>query len=453
MTAAHAMSPVRNAVAEGRNGRQANPLLDLVTSAPALPQGMVRRPALVQTLADAERVALALIVGPPGYGKSALLAEWAECDERPFAWLALGHPGHRAISALTARRSVRASEGMADLVRRIRARRAGFVLVLDDAHLLPPSVLRSVVEVALEELPTGSTLVAASRVEPALAIGRLRAHRRLGEIDVQQLAMSSAEAAVLFRTAGLELESDHVEALVQRTEGWPAALYLAALALRLDPGSAATFGGRHHLLSGYLRDEVFAALPADLMAFAVTTSVLEELSGPVCDAAIDGQGSARVIERLARRSALLVPVDAEHKSYRWHTLMREALQGELQRLEPELERVARLRASRWYAGHGDTESAIEQAAAAGDAELTGELLWRRVLACLNYGQNDLVAGWLARFSTDRISECPPLALSAALSALTSGNVREARRWSLVAEAAIERQSGVQWPASLLTGLS
>ncbi len=453
MPAGHAAALPSRVRKSGVNGTQPNPPLALATSASSLPTGIVRRPALAQNLVDARGSSLALIVAPPGYGKSMLLAEWAERDERPFAWLAIGRSEPRTIAVRGPRSSEGTAERFPQLIRGMRTRHSSFVVVLDDAHLVPAAVLRDLAETALKELPAGSTLALASRTEPPLPIGRLRANRALSEIRMQQLTMTSSEAAVLLRQAGLEPRAEQVEVLVSRTEGWPAALYLAALAVRDETEELISFGGRHHLLFEYLRDEVLCALPADLLAFSVHTSVLEELTGPSCDSVLDRPGSAIVLERLARANPLLVPVDPSHHRYRWQALMREALQAELERLEPELGSVLRLRASGWYSSRGDARRAIDQAAAAGDGELTGNLLWHEVPNYLASGRNGLVRGWLSNFCDAQIAEHAPLALSASLSALIAGNLNEARHWSLAAAAARERRSAGPELRSIATGLA
>jgi LuxR family transcriptional regulator, maltose regulon positive regulatory protein len=422
----------------GAVGENPNPLLELATNPPALRTGLVPRPELAQGLADAREAPLALIVAPAGYGKSTLLAEWAGRDERHFVWVALGQADPRAISSAPALRQRGKWDALTQLVAATRVRHASFVIVLDDAHLIAPGGLGHVVQAALKALPEGSTIAVASRTEPSLPIGRLRAHRLVSEIRTQQLAMAPAEAAALLRQAGIEPEFEDVQALLARTEGWPAALYLAALAALEDPEGLSGFGGHHHLVSEYLRDETLTYLPAHLVSFSVRTAVLDELSGPACDAVLDGHGFARVLEHLARRSPLLIPIDAAHHRYRWHTLMRDMLRAELQRLEPELEPSLRLRASAWYASQGDTQAAIGQTAAAGDPEHTGRLLWRNILPYLTHGRNHLVRGWLGQFSSERIANHPPLAVSASLSALVAGDVDDAKHWSLKAVAVLER---------------
>ena len=400
------------------------PVTPLQSSVPAasdrphLRSEFVHRPALVQTLLESSDRCLVVIVAPPGYGKSTLLADWAECDPRPFVW---ADPAALAEQTeIAARRHDR------------------FVLVVDDAHVIAPGVLAGGIKAAIAVLPEGSSLALAARHELPLRVGRMRAHRQLAELRTPQLAMSPTEATELLERVGLRPDPMAVQTLVERTEGWPVALYLATLTLDADAPELEGFGGHHHVVADYLRDEVLAALPEDLLSFAIRTSVLDELHGPVCDAALRGRDSAALIERLAAATSLLFPIDAAHHDYRWHGVMRELLLAELRRREPEREATLRRRASAWYARRGDARRATDQAAA-GDARRTGELLWPDILSYLTHGHNDLVRNWLARFEAGQIAAHAPLALSA-LSA-DARRRRAPNHWSLAAAAALEHSDG------------
>ncbi len=408
-------------------------------SAPPLGRELVRRERLVDCLIGALDALLAVIVAPPGYGKSTLLYEWAERDPRPFAWLRLGDP-----------RAAPTPPAVAEAFEQIRARHRRFVLVIDDADRLAPSLLRA----ALEELPDGSMLALASRTEPAVPIGRLRAHRRLVELRMADLAMTPAEAAILLRRAGVALEPDAVAELVGTTEGWPAALYLAALSIKgeSDPGAAERFGGADHLLHEFLRDEVLSSVPPELERFLRHTAVLDELSGPVCDDVLGERGSALTLERLQEQSQLLVPLDRAHDRYRWQRLFADALRAELRRAEPELEPKLQLRASAWYARRGETDRAIEHAVAARDARRTGDLLWANLLTYVGTGRMQIVEEWLASFSHDRIAAYPPLALCAAHASLASGKVEQAQHWAVAVGSSLERTPNARRASSIRTGL-
>ncbi|MBV9310595.1 MAG: hypothetical protein JOZ73_07180 [Solirubrobacterales bacterium] len=326
------------------------------------------------------------------------------------------------------------------------------MLVLDDSDLLDPATLRAVVDVALEELPPESTVALASRGEPPLPLARWRAHRVLTEVRTAQLAMSPAEAAALLRRAAIEPDFEQVRALVRRTEGWPAALYLAALARRQDPEDPIDFG-EHHVLSEYVRDEVVAALPQELAQFSVKTSILDELSGGICDFVLERRGSAAVLERLAKTTPMLVPVDSSHRSYRWHGLMAEVLRAELRREDEAVEQLLRRRAADWYSACGDSRSALDQSSLAADARFTGELLWPNLLTYLTCGSGELIRGWLDKFNACQIADNAPLALSVALTSLIGGDLGKARQWALAASALLNREGAAEELQSSATALT
>ena len=393
---------------------------------------------------------MAVIVAPPGYGKSCLLSQWAERDERQFLWLRFeeGRADRKAHA-----------ESAASMVATLRAQERRVVLALDDVHLAAPRLLRELVRVVLDECPEGSMVALSSRREPPLPLGRLRASHALIELRVEDLAMRPAEAGTLLRMAGLELDFASVQTLVRRTEGWPAGLYLAALCLRGQSDlseAVAQVRGDDHPLAEYFRDEVLPALSPELRAFAVRTSVLDELSGQVCDAVLDRQGSALTLAELEAASPLLRPLNAAHERYRWHALFRDVLGAELRRTEPRLVCSLHARASAWYQASGDTDRAIGHAASAHDPVRTGDLLWRSIVAYVTQGRNDIVQGWLASFSEDELAGYAPLALCAAHSFLVAGNAAEARHWAIAGSAALGRdrgRSGSDAPATGFAGIN
>jgi LuxR family transcriptional regulator, maltose regulon positive regulatory protein len=406
--------------------------------------GYVRRAELVRRLCGAREASVAVIVAPPGYGKSSLLSEWAEHDERPFLWLRFDEASPDG--------GVRAAPVLATL----RAQRRSFVLVVDDAHRAHETLLRELVRVVLEECPRRSMVALSSRREPALALGRLRANQALIEVRVEDLAMRPAEAGALLRQAGLELEFGSVRMLVRQTEGWPAGLYLAALCLRGRPDLAdavAHVRGDDHPLAEYFRDEVLPALSPELREFAVRTSVLDELSGPVCDAVLDRNGSALTLAGLEQATPLLRPLDPAHEHYRWHALFRDVLGAEFRRTEPQLVRPCHDRASAWYETCGDADRAIGHAVGAHDMVRTGDLLWRSIVAYVTQGRNDIVQRWLASFSEEELAGYAPLALCAAHSFLAAGNAAEARHWAIAGSAALERERARSGRASSPPGFA
>jgi len=445
--------------------------------APPFRDGFVSRPGLIRRLVDSQDAPLALIAAPAGYGKTTLLAEWAACDQRPFIWITLGAEDQDPLAveetiatafedagwiepdlwpALTASRGARGRSPLDRLMRSADLRSRAFVLVLDDAHNSRPSVLKAVVTALLDGLGSESQVALATRTEPTLPVGRLRAHRALVEVRTEDLAMAPAEAATLLRQAGLELDFGAVQTLSGQTEGWPVGLYLAALTLRAQGDVAAGLKhltGSDHLIADYFRDEFLAELTPELTRFISRSSVLDELSGPVCDAVLRETGSADTLARLARRNLLLTALDHSHERFRWHSLFRTMLRAELRRTEPKVEPRLHARASTWLGRHGDIDGAIEHAVAAGDVARTGDLLWANLAGYLANGRDELVQGWLSRFGDDQIGRYAPLALAAAYSSLMCGNVELARHWRLLAAEAKERGRPAKEIPSLQAGIA
>jgi LuxR family transcriptional regulator, maltose regulon positive regulatory protein len=431
------------------------PSLDAKRRRPPFHAGLVARKRLVARLVDAGDAPLALVVAPAGYGKTTVLAEWAEEDGRPFAWVALDRGdndgasllasvalaldeieplGSDSFTALCPGEPVLSDLALRRLGRCVAARRRPFVLVLDDVHHLDAPAPMAVLEAIIDHLPRGSQLALASRTEPDLPVGRLRVHRRVVELRSRDLAMTGAEAALLL--SGLELRAADVDVLVRRTEGWPAGLYLAALSLQDQPDRARApvrFAGDDRLVADYLRDELLAGLPRERLRFLTRTSVLDHLSGPLCDAVLAGAGSGGTLRELARSNLMLVPLDRADGRYRYHGLFAQMLQAELRRLEPEYEAEVHRRASAWHAGRGDAERAVHHAIAAGDVRSAGDLVWRVAPYYATSGRGAKLRSWLDRFTPEQIAEHAPLALTAATSELATGDRDRLEHWAAAAE--------------------
>ncbi|HXC23567.1 MAG TPA: LuxR C-terminal-related transcriptional regulator [Solirubrobacteraceae bacterium] len=441
-------------------------------------EGFVQRPRLLAKLADGQDAALVTIVAPAGYGKTSLLAEWAEWDSRPTVFLSVESrhedplllvgdllAGLEEIEPLDARPGAAFAELQSDatvgvvlpmFLAVLEARADPLVLILDNADSLTGKGTSQLLSALAEQLPPGSQLVLASRTRPALPLGRLRARGSLLELGAGELAMTHAEAASLFRAAGMGVGRDALDVLLRRTEGWPAGLCLAVLCAREDSdGETALthFAGDDHIVADYLRDEFLAALGPEELEFLVEASILDRLSGPICDTVLQTGGSARLLDRLAHSGLPLWPIDRSHERYRPHQLLRDMLLGELRHSHPEREIQLHLRACAWYSEHGELDSAVAHAVAAGAPRLAGDLLWEHLPRCLAAGRNELVQEWLGRFSPAELSAHATLALTAAHSALARGDLREAEHWGLVGAAALARSTAPATVASLPAGVA
>ncbi len=452
-------------------------LLDAQLRPPRIRPGLVPRPRLVQRLLGFSSAPLALLVAPAGYGKTSLLAEWRDQDSRPFAWLSVNDrdndPAHLLASMANALHDVEpierdlfdslsvSSPDIADVVlphlsRTLEGRRLPFVLVLDDAHRLHSSESLRALSDLIEHVRPGSQIAVASRRDPGLPIGRLRAHRMVVELRAPDLAMRADEAAGLLELAGFEPDDDGIAALLRRTEGWPAGLYLAALALRDQPdkrGALNRFGGDDRLVVDYVRDELLSRLSPKEMSFLTRTSVLDQLAGPVCDAMLGRTDGAIALTAMARSNLLLVPLDRRDEWYRYHRLLADVLRAELRRTEPEAEAGLHSRASAWYEDHGDPERAIEHAIDSGDIAQAGDLLWGHVPDFIPRGRLDAVVGWLARFSDEQVRSHPSLALVAATIGLVTGDGNGLRYWAQEAGVALRREGAPERAAKLEAGLT
>jgi LuxR family maltose regulon positive regulatory protein len=429
-----------------------------------LPDGIVARDALVDRLVDARDASLVLLVAPAGYGKSTLVAQWAERDPRRFAWLRLsqadndalelarsialavdaGVPELRGVLEGTTKRR-RAPDALARaLALAFREASDPFVLVLDNGHLLRSRDSLALIERLVDAARPWFQVAIPMRKQPALPMARLRTDRRLFELGARDLVLTRSEIAAVAAAASLELDDAALDLLAERTEGWPGGAYLAALAVRDEPHPAralTAFGGDDKLVVDYVRDEMLADLPGAEIEFLARSSVLARLSGPLCDYVLGRDDSARLLRKLSRMNVLVVPLDRSDTEYRYHALFAEALRSELRLREPGLEPELHARASEWCERHGDRGAAIDHALQADDLERAGTLVWDATPDLLGYGQTERLSRWLGRFGREQIASCAPLALSAACTELAAGNQALADYWRAAADQALQAEPG------------
>ena len=403
---------------------------------------IVSRERLVQRLAQARDVPLALLIAPAGYGKTTLLEDWAAHDGRPFAWVTLSSESNdpagllssiaRALDAVEPLEPA-ARETLGGLTDALGRTATPLVLALDEADALHTRAAREVVLALAAAMPAGSALALASRTDFALPLGRLRAQRRPIELRADDLALTTSEANALLRLAGLELGSERLLTLMRRTGGWPAGLYLAALSLREQGGDAVEeFSGADRFVADYVREEILDRLPADQQRFLARTSVLDRLSAPSCDAVLDRGDSAALLARLARSNVPMTALDRSETAYRYQPLLADALRAELRRREPGQPAVLHARASAWCAEHGEADAAIGHAIDAEDLPRAARLMWENVVPYAATRRADRLWSRLDRLGADELARNPLLALVAAGCSLTAGDGYEARRWTSVA---------------------
>ena len=426
---------------------------------PSVRELTIPRERLLERLRSGSDRSLTLVACPAGFGKTTLLAAWreAEAARKPVAWLTLDEGDNdpvvlwtHAIEALrraspAVARSAAAHTVVAPVVDVVLPRlvneldgQGEITLILDDFHRLSSVPARVSVRWFVDHAPPGFQLVLASRTEPILPVGTLRAHGELLELRAGDLRFTCEEAdAFLNGRLGLGLMLEDVEALMEKTEGWPAGLYLAALSLEHAADRHALvrrFGGSNRHVVDFLVTEVLEAHDPSAQALMLRTSVLERLSGPLCDAVLEQQGSAAMLDALSRSNLFLVPLDDEGGWYRFHHLFAQLLRVELERREPGLAPVLHRRAYCWHRDHGTTDEAIQHAIAAGAYAEAAELIQGLWISYANTCRYDTVLAWLWRLPDEILNGDVHLLLIQAWVLSLSAKREEAAR----AIAAVER---------------
>ncbi len=427
---------------------------------PAPRRDLVSRPGLVEHLATDVGQRLTLVAAPAGWGKTTLLAAWLDGRAHPFAWLSVDRwdndparfwtyvveairtvepdVGDEALALLGARGTRLLERVVPALINDMEPLRDGLTLALDDYHLIESTEVHEGVAFLLESLPaTALRLVIATRSDPPLPLPRLRARGELVELRSEELRFSPEETDMfLNEMLGLGLEHDDVVRLHERTEGWAAALYLAALSLRgrADQRSfIAAFAGDDRHVVDYLGAEVLHGQPEEVRTFLLRTSVLDRLSGSLCDAVTETLGSAEMLERIERANLLLVPLDSKRRWYRYHHLFGSLLLHELRQTEPELIPALHRRASAWYRGVGSISEAIDHAIAAADPDGAAELISLHWGAFFNQGRLATVSGWLDALPESTVTGDSRLCVAHAWLALDLGRLDEVEAWIDAAE--------------------
>ncbi len=435
--------------------------------APAPRAGLLPRAGLRSLLQASLQAKLCLVAAPAGSGKTTLLAQWrAVAGGGRVAWLSLeesdNDPTRFWSYLVAALRTVEpgvgtvALEGLRgpsvelervvvpSLVNDLATVGAPLVLILDDYHLITEASCHQTLGWLLDHLPAAVHVVLSTRLDPPLALARMRARGELAELRVGELQFTGEETAELLNgSMGLALAAEDVARLAERTEGWAAGLVLAGLSLRGRPdpsGFVAAFSGGDRHVADYLVAEVLARQPAELREFLLRTSVLERLSGPLCDAVLETQGSVALLGELEASNLFVVPLDDRRQWYRYHQLFAQLLRLQLGAREPGLVPVLHRRAAAWHQAAGNVDEAIGHASAAGDLAEAGTLVARHWAAHWLGGQRATVARWLEGLADEAIMADPPMALIAAWSRGFGGaSKQETERW--LAAAADEGYGG------------
>jgi LuxR family transcriptional regulator, maltose regulon positive regulatory protein len=449
-----------------------------------------QRPDFVPRQRLADRVdkglahGLVLVCAPAGYGKTVALADWARRSGRPVAWLSLDAGDNdpvrfwRHVVAAVGSAKPGAAEqvlplfgppppsrfdGLVTALINELAAQPGddeAVLILDDYHLIDVEPVHESLLLLLEHLPSGLQVVLASRSDPPLPLGRLRAGGQLAELREAEFRFTAPEAAALLHQvaerASSALSDANVAALTARTEGWAAGLQLAGLSLRGQAdvaGFVAAFSGSHRYVLDYLTGEVLDHLDEQVRDFLLETSVLERLSGELCDAVTGQSGGQALLERVEQAGLFLVALDEVRGWWRYHHLFADLLRARLQQERPA--RVAALHraAAAWHQEHDLPDDGVRHAMAAGDPVWAARLIEQHFDATFQQGQRATIHRWLAALPTDLVPTRTRLELAQAWMAVVGGHVEAADTALEAAQHASAQAAGEPFEPSVGRGAS
>jgi LuxR family maltose regulon positive regulatory protein len=398
------------------------------------------------------------LVAPPGYGKTTLMAQWAQRTESRVAWLSCDDADNDPVVLLSALAvalsrigpvdpaifSALASSG-ADItvvprfVAAVAPVQPPVTVLVDHAEAVTNrQCLNTIAEFALR-LPPGWQFALASRTVVPLPTARLRVNGGILEVTADDLAMGPSEAQSLLTGAGVEADEASLRDLLQRTEGWPAGLYIAALAIKSgtrQSDAGFTFTGDDVYMGDYLRSELLAGISAEEGSFLTRTSVLERMCGSLCDAILENTGSGAVLEQMEARNLLVLPLDRRREWYRYHRLLQDLLRSELRRQEPDVVQNLHFRAAAWFEANSMPEQAIGHAQAAGDYDRVARLILELQQPVWASGRVETVLRWMEWIRDVASAEhYGAIAVHGSLIFALLGQPGEAERWAAAAERA------------------
>lgn len=423
----------------------AGPFITTKLHSPVRRSANVSRARLVDRMATPAK--LTLVAAPAGFGKTSLVSEWLSTlgDEVHVAWFSVDDRDNDAarfwtyvITALdradpgvgeTALEMLRSASAqveaaLAALINDLDARPTKTVLVLDDFHVIESAPIQSELAFFVDNLPPTVRLVMSTRADPPLPLARLRARGQLVEIRAADLRFTAEEAATYVNDVmGLAVAHDDVVTLSNRTEGWIAAIQLAALSMqgRNDPAAfIAGFAGDDRYVVDYLVEEVLQRQPATIRQFLLDTSILPRLTGELCDAVTGASGGGGTLEALDRANLFLVSLDDQREWYRYHHLFADTLRGRLLDESPEHVTALHRRASAWFERQGDTTDAIDHAITAGDFDRAADMIVAAIPRMQQLRQESTAVGWFDLLPPHVISSRPDLSVAFAGALLLAG---------------------------------
>jgi LuxR family maltose regulon positive regulatory protein len=431
----------------------------------------VERATLLAKLDAALDRKLIVIAAAAGFGKTSLVAAWAAQQHDRSCWLALDdgdndpirflayfvaaiqtrrpHLGAELLAALQSPQPPPVEHALSTLINQLAITPDRLLIILDDYHVIHNTAIHTALAFLLDHLPPNITLVLLSRIDPPLALARLRARGELLEVRAEELRFSPEEAERFFNDAiGLQLPIESVRALEARTEGWIAGLQLAAIALQSPAENrqafVQNFTGSHRFVLDYLIEEVLSQQPAEVRRFLLRTSILQRLTAALCSAVTGDDGRA-LLDYLEQHQLFMVPLDSARQWYRYHHLFADLLRARLQAEEPEVIDDLQRRAAQWHAQNNSPEEAVLYALAARDFEFAAQLIVGPAAGVSQRGEVATLLDWQRAFPPDFVAQQPRLCLYFGLAFALNGRWAEAE--ALLSN--VEQHDGEARPAETL----
>ncbi len=446
------------------------PLLATKLHIPQARTASVPRPRLVNRLQQGLTQKLILISAPAGYGKTTLLSEWLTASGQAAAWVSIDKGDNdpirfwsyviaalqdaffsdsNSLSVIQASPALTPNETfITELINELDKLQQPLTLVLDDYHLIETQAIHDGLSFLLEHAPLRFCLVIATRADPPLPLARLRARSDLLELRLADLIFTLQEAAdFLNHTMGLKISPEDVARITARTEGWIAGLQISALSMQKTDdisGFITAFTGSHHYIFDYLLEEILGRQSSEIRHFLVYTSILDQLSASLCDALFDSElarPSSVILEELDHSNLFIVPLDHEHRWYRYHSLFVELLRGYLQQNNAGQIPILHIRASDWFEKQGAISDAIRHSLAAGEWESVLRLISTNVFALLEQSELNTVARYLDSLLGENKRARPWLLIGRAWLAAYTGQLSFVESFLTMAESEIDSFDG------------
>lgn len=425
------------------------------------------RSRLVKLMDEGFGCKLTLISAPAGSGKTTLLVDWLHQKKIPVAWFSVdkrdNDPHHFLNYIIVGLQAVKAGFGKAalamlqspqpihtesiliNLINEVIHIQKDFSLVLDDYHFVDATPIHDMITFLLENLPGQMHIFIATRSDPPLPLlARLRSQNQMTEIRVADLSFSIDETVSLFnKSLNLPISTNDIQLLETRTEGWIAGLQLAALSLQGcsdKSGFIKAFKGDNRYVADYLLEEVLNCQPEHLRNFLLQTSILERLSGPLCDAVTQQKNGQQMLNDLEKANLFVLPLDDERCWYRYHQLFGDLLRQRLNMQQEEPVSELHRRASQWYVKNGFLNEAVDQSLAARDYKQAAQLIEKVAEIDWDRSGESQLLQWIQKLPEKQIETNPMLCIFYARELFKNGDPDGAERWLKFADKMLESPS-------------